>query len=87
MKAIKCSLFACLCWWLLAAYAGPPGKSGDLSLGRAASIAEHRTGGRALAAEKRKIDGRLMYRVKILTPKGRVRNVYIDPSQEQRRQR
>ncbi len=64
-------------------YATSPGKSESISLDRAASIAKSRTGGRVLSAEKREVDGRLMYRIKILTPKGRVRSIYIDPRQQQ----
>lgn len=54
-----------------------------ITLDQAASIAKSRTGGRVLSAEQREVDGRLMYRIKILTPKGRVRNIYIDPRERQ----
>lgn len=39
---------------------------------------EQQTGGRVLSVEKRRIDGQARYRLKVLTPSGRVRIIYID---------
>ncbi len=66
-----------------AAYSGSHEPAQPISLDQAAAIAESRTGGRVLSAEKRKVDGRLMYRIKVLTPKGRIRNLYINPRTKQ----
>lgn len=52
----------------------PRGKS----LSEAVSEAERRTGGRVLSADPREDNGRLYYRVKVLTPNGRVQMLYID---------
>lgn len=60
-----------------------PEKQEPISLDQAAAIARSRTGGRVLSAETREVDGRLMYRIKILTPEGRVRSLYIDPRKKQ----
>lgn len=40
--------------------------------------AERRTGGQVLSAEQRNEGGRPVYRVKVLTPDGRVRVLYLD---------
>ena len=69
--------------WSIPAYPISPEQQEPMSLDQAASIARSRTGGRVLAAEKREVDGQLMYRIKILTPKGRVRSIYIDPRKKQ----
>ena len=39
---------------------------------------EQQTGGRVLSADKRQVDGQPRYRLKVLTPSGRVRIIYID---------
>lgn len=44
----------------------------------AAERAATATGGKVLTAEPDHVDGRLVYRVKVLTPDGHVRNVIID---------
>lgn len=49
-----------------------------MSLSDAVSEAERRTGGRVLSAEPREDDGQLYYRVKVLTPNGRVQLLHID---------
>ncbi len=67
----------------IAVYPISPENQEPISLDQAASIAKSRTGGRVLSAEKREVDGRLLYRIKILTPKGRVRSIYIDPQKQQ----
>lgn len=69
--------------WSMAVYPQSPGQQESISLDQAAAIAKNRTGGRVLSAEKREVDGRLMYRIKILAPKGRVRSIYIDPRKKQ----
>ena len=50
----------------------------DNGLSQAVKSVEDRTGGQVLSAEKRRIDGELKYRIKVLTPSGRVRIIYID---------
>lgn len=52
----------------------PRGKS----LSDAVSEAERRTGGRVLSADPREENGQIYYRVKVLTPNGRVQMLYID---------
>ena len=49
-----------------------------MSLSDAVAEAERRTGGQALSAEPRMENGRTSYRVKILTPNGRVQILYMD---------
>lgn len=48
------------------------------SLSDAVREAERRTGGQVLSAEPRDEDGRPVYRVKVLTPDGRVRVLHLD---------
>lgn len=56
--------------------ARPPARGKSLS--EAVSEAEHRTGGRVLSADPREENGELYYRVKVLTPNGRVQILYLD---------
>jgi hypothetical protein len=49
-----------------------------MSLSDAVSEAERRTGGRVLSADPREENGQIYYRVKVLTPNGRVQMLYID---------
>lgn len=49
-----------------------------MSLSEAVSEAERRTGGRVLSADPREENGELYYRVKVLTPNGRVQILYLD---------
>lgn len=51
---------------------------------RAANAAREATGGRVLGVEGDERDGRPGYRVRILEPRGRVRNFHYDPSRERR---
>ena len=60
--------------WLLAA----SGKHVGLSLNDATEHVQKRTGGRVLAAQEVREQGRAMYRVKIITPQGEVRIVLVD---------
>ncbi len=83
MRLIGSVLLLMLCSWPIQGYPQSPEQPAPISLDQAASTVKSRTGGRLLAAEKRKVDGRLMYRIKILTPNGRVRSVYIDPWKKQ----
>ena len=46
----------------------------------AAELVQARVGGRVLAVEPIQSDGRLVYRVKVLTRKGAVRIFYVDAS-------
>lgn len=53
-------------------------QSRGMSLSEAVSEAERRTGGRVLSADPREENGELYYRVKVLTPNGRVQILYLD---------
>ena len=46
----------------------------------AAELVQARVGGQVLAVEPMQSDGRLVYRVKVLTRKGAVRIFYVDAS-------
>jgi len=61
------------------AHAAPP-----LSLDQATRHIQQDSGARVLSAQRRQRDGRLWYRFKVLTPKGRVRQVWIDPKHPRR---
>ncbi|WP_232834544.1 PepSY domain-containing protein [Rhodoferax ferrireducens] len=50
----------------------------DVSRDDAASKAQQASGGRVLAVEKAERDGRPLWRVKVLTPKGEVKVILID---------
>lgn len=54
-----------------------PGRGG-MSLDRAISVAKRTTGGRVLSAETSEQRGRIVYRIKVLTPEGQVRYIYVD---------
>ena len=60
--------------WLMAA----SGKHVDLSLNDATELVQKRTGGRVLAAQEVREQGRAMYRIKVITPQGEVRIVFVD---------
>lgn len=79
MNVFKYILLILIISWSLSVYSLSPETEESISLEQAAKIVKKRTGGEVLSAEKRTVDGRLLYRIKILTPKGRVRSVYIDP--------
>ena len=82
MNVIKYILLISIIFWSFSVYSLSPESEEPISLEQAANIVKKRTGGEVLSAEKRRSDGRLVYRIKILTPKGRVRSVYIDPLTE-----
>lgn len=65
-----------LCAALLAV-AGLPAWAA-VSRDEAAAIAQRETGGRVLAVERVESGGRVMWRVKVLTPRGDVRVVLVD---------
>ena len=44
----------------------------------AARIVERSTGGKVLSVDRQEKKGRIMYRVKVLLPEGRVRTVMVD---------
>jgi uncharacterized membrane protein YkoI len=50
----------------------------DVSRDDAASVAQKASGGRVLAVEKSEHEGRSVWRVKVLTPKGEVKLILID---------
>ena len=60
--------------WVLA----EAGKHARLSLNDATELVQNRTGGRVLAAQEVREQGRDKYRVKVLTRQGEVRIVYVD---------
>lgn len=49
-----------------------------VSLGQAVAQAKARTGGRVLAAERGQVNGEPVYRIKVLTPRGRVLVLVMD---------
>lgn len=53
--------------------------SAQLTLGEVTRQIEA-SGKRVLAAERKRHQGRSMYRFKLLTPQGRVRKVWVDPN-------
>lgn len=61
-------------------YARPPSRYAPrgMSLSEAVSQAERRTGGRVLAAEPGDDGGQPYYRIKVLSPDGRVQILYLD---------
>ena len=65
-----------LCAALLAANVAPAWAA--VSRDAAAAIAQRATGGRVLVVEQADVDGRAVWRVKVLTPKGEVRVVLVD---------
>ena len=48
------------------------------SLGDAIELVKKQTGGRVLAAQSERVEGRELYRIKVLTREGEVRVVYVD---------
>ena len=50
----------------------------DVSREEAAAMAQSQTGGRVLSVEKSESGRRPVWRVKVVTPKGEVRVVFID---------
>ena len=67
--------------FLTVAFTSPAGyaqRSNGSGLEQAIRSIEQQTGGRVLSADKRRVDGQTRYRLKVLTPSGRVRIIYID---------
>lgn len=56
----------------------------DVSRDDAAVMAQQATGGRVLAVDQAQREGRLVWRVKVLTPKGEVIVVLIDAASGRR---
>ena len=52
--------------------------AGDIGPAQAAAAARAATGGKVLAVHAARIDGRAVYRVKLLLPGGRVRTITVD---------
>lgn len=50
----------------------------DISRDDAATVAQQASGGRVLAVEKTEREGRPVWRVKVLTPRGEVKVILID---------
>jgi len=72
-----------LCAALLA-LAGAPAWA-DVSRDEAAAMAQRETGGRVLSVERADVDGRPMWRVKVVTPRGEVRVVMVEAGGGSRR--
>ena len=60
--------------WLVA----DSGKQARVSLSEAAERVQKSTGGRVLSAQAVREQGRDLYRIKVLSPQGEVRIVYVD---------
>lgn len=71
MKNIAILLSALMLAWALPAWA-------DVSRDEAAATVQRASGGRVLTVEKAERDGRVVWRVKVLTPQGEVKVVLID---------
>lgn len=69
------SLFTLLCVLLMAL--APPAWA-DVSRDQAAAVAQQASGARVLSVEKAEIDGRAVWRVKVLSAQGEVRVILID---------
>ncbi len=65
-----------LCAALLAAAALPAWAAATRD--EAAAVAQRETGGRVLAVDRTEAGGRLVWRVKVVTPRGDVRIVYVE---------
>ena len=80
MRSIKYIVLVLACLASVATstsiFAQPNGK--DNGINQAIRSVEQQTGGRVLAAEKRRIKGQVKYRLKVLSPSGRVRIIHID---------
>lgn len=50
----------------------------SISAEEAAALVQAQTGGRILAVTPARVQGRAVYRIKVLTPKGEVRIYYVD---------
>jgi uncharacterized membrane protein YkoI len=62
--------------WLVA----DAGKQARVSLSEATERVQKSTGGRVLSAQAVHEEGRDLYRIKVLTPQGEVRVVYVNPA-------
>jgi uncharacterized membrane protein YkoI len=71
MKNLVILLSALILAWSAPAWA-------DVSRDDAAATVQKASGGRVLAVEKTARDGRVVWRVKVLTPQGEVKVVLID---------
>lgn len=54
-------------------------QDGGVSLDQAVKRIKDRKDVRVLSAERVQTEGKLMYRIKVLTSDGRVRNIWVDP--------
>lgn len=53
-------------------------QKGGKDLGQAVRSVEQQTGGQVLSAEKRVVDGQERYRIKVLSPDGRIKIIHVD---------
>lgn len=73
-------LIICLCLiGLLGLPAVSSAQDGGVSLDQAVKRIKGREDVRVLSAERVRTEGKLMYRIKVLTSDGRVRNIWVDP--------
>jgi len=74
-------LTACL---LLVLFLGMPlpsaAQQNGLSLEQAVKRVKKQSDVRVLSAERVRSEGRTMYRIKVLTPNGRVKHIWVDPA-------
>ena len=59
-----------------------PAERGDFRTDRESlddTVAEMRQRGRVLSAEEQQRDGRPVHAIRLLTPEGRVKRIYVDP--------
>ncbi|OIN93311.1 MAG: peptidase [Comamonadaceae bacterium CG1_02_60_18] len=78
MKHVLSCLLALLMAWNTPAWA-------NVSRDQAAAIASQATGGRVLSIERIQRDGQTFWRVKLLTPQGEVKVLWIDTASGQAR--
>lgn len=59
-------------------------RGGELSAAEAAAQVQRRTGGQALGVQEERVDGRKVYRVRVLTREGRVREITVEAGSRDR---
>ena len=65
-------------------YAASHNTEGEMTAKEAAALVQRRTGGQALGVKEDIIDGRKVYRVRVFTRDGRVREVTVDAKSNNR---
>lgn len=73
-------LITCLClMFMLSLPAQTAAQDDGISLDQAVRQIKAQHDVRVLSAERVRSDGKLMYRIKVLTREGRVRHIWVDP--------